>query len=343
MRIGNVDLGEKPLLLAPMEDVTDIGFRLLCRRMGAAMVYSEFVSCDALVRMVNRSLEKLAVCPEERPVAVQIYGKDSEAMAQAARIVVEQAHPDVLDINFGCPVKKVAGKGAGSGMLRDVPQLLAVTRAVVDAVPDTPVTVKTRLGWDEQSLYLPDGTPFIVDLALRLQDCGVQALTLHGRTRAQMYTGEADWTLIGQVKNHPDMHISVIGNGDITSAQEAQQAQQAPVTTEPVVTPLETAPATQTTVTDVDNAVVRQESVSLIAGSGLQNFSVVVGSFGVKANAEGLYNTLKSAGYDAQIVQGERNMYRVVATTFADKANAVKSRNELRAGKYPDAWLLFKK
>ena len=224
MRIGNVDLGEKPLLLAPMEDVTDIGFRLLCRRMGAAMVYSEFVSSDALVRMVNRSLEKLAVCPEERPVAIQIYGKDCEAMAQAARIVVEQAHPDVLDINFGCPVKKVAGKGAGSGMLRDVPQLLAVTRAVVDAVPDTPVTVKTRLGWDEQSLYLPDGTPFIVDLALRLQDCGVQALTLHGRTRAQMYTGEADWTLIGQVKNHPDMHIPVIGNGDITSAQEAQEA-----------------------------------------------------------------------------------------------------------------------
>ena len=223
MRIGSVDLGERPLLLAPMEDVTDIGFRLLCRRMGAAMVYSEFVSCDALVRMVNRSLEKLAVCPDERPVAIQIYGKDCEAMAEAARIVVEQAHPDVLDINFGCPVKKVAGRGAGSGMLRDVPQLLAVTRAVVDAVPGTPVTVKTRLGWDEHSLYLRDGTPFVVDLALRLQDCGVQALTLHGRTRAQMYTGEADWTLIGQVKNHPAMRIPVIGNGDIgTDAQAAQ-------------------------------------------------------------------------------------------------------------------------
>lgn len=188
------------------------------------MVYSEFVSSDALVRMVNRSLEKLAVSPEERPVAVQIYGKDPQAMAEAARIVVAQAHPDVLDINFGCPVKKVAGKGAGSGMLRDVPLLLAVTKAVVDAVPDTPVTVKTRLGWDQPSLFLPDGTPFIVDLALRLQDCGIQALTLHGRTRAQMYTGEADWTLIGEVKNHPHMHIPVIGNGDISTAQQAEQA-----------------------------------------------------------------------------------------------------------------------
>lgn len=224
MRIGNVDLGERPLLLAPMEDVTDIGFRLLCRQMGASMVYSEFVSSDALVRMVNRSLEKLVVCEEERPVAIQIYGKDVEAMARAARIVVEQAHPDVLDINFGCPVKKVAGRGAGSGMLRDVPQLLAVTKAVVEAVPDTPVTVKTRLGWDDSSLYLSDGTPFVVDLALRLQDCGIQALTLHGRTRAQMYTGEADWTLIGQVKNHPKMHIPVIGNGDISTPQQAYEA-----------------------------------------------------------------------------------------------------------------------
>ena len=188
------------------------------------MVYSEFVSSDALVRMVNRSLEKLAVSRGERPVAVQIYGRDPQAMAEAARIVVAQAHPDVLDINFGCPVKKVAGKGAGSGMLRDVPRLLAVTKAVVDAVPDTPVTVKTRLGWDEPSLFLPDGTPFIVDLALRLQDCGIQALTLHGRTRAQMYTGEADWTLIGEVKNHPHMHIPVIGNGDISTAQQAEQA-----------------------------------------------------------------------------------------------------------------------
>ena len=224
MRIGSVCLGEKPLLLAPMEDVTDIGFRLLCRRMGAAMVYSEFVSSDALVRMVSRSLEKLAVSPEERPVAVQIYGKDPQAMAEAARIVVAQAHPDVLDINFGCPVKKVAGKGAGSGMLRDVPLLLAVTKAVVDAVPDTPVTVKTRLGWDEPSLFLPDGTPFIVDLALRLQDCGIQALTIHGRTRSQMYTGEADWSHIGEVKSNPRIHIPIIGNGDICSLDQADQA-----------------------------------------------------------------------------------------------------------------------
>lgn len=223
MKIGNIDLGERPALLAPMEDVTDIGFRLLCRQMGAAMVYSEFVSSDALVRLVNKSLEKLRVCDEERPVACQIYGKDVDAMRQAAQIVVEQAHPDVLDINFGCPVKKVAGKGAGSGMLQNVPLLLDITRAVVDAVPGTPVTVKTRLAWDTPSLYLPDGRPFIVDLAERLQDCGIQALTLHGRTRAQMYTGEADWSLIGEVKNNPRMHIPIIGNGDITSAQQARE------------------------------------------------------------------------------------------------------------------------
>ena len=157
-------------------------------------------------------------------MAVQMDGKGPQAMAEAARIGVAQAHPEVLDINFGCPVKKVAGKGAGSGMLRDVHRLLAVTKAVVDAVPDTPVTVKTRLGWDEPSLCLPDGTPFIVDLALRLQDCGIQALTLHGRTRAQMYTGEADWTLIGEVKNHPHMHIPVIRNGDISTAQQTEKA-----------------------------------------------------------------------------------------------------------------------
>lgn len=223
MKIGTIDLGERPALLAPMEDVTDIGFRLLCRQMGAAMVYSEFVSSDALIRLVNKSLEKLQVCQEERPVACQIYGKEVEAMRQAAQIVVQQAHPDVLDINFGCPVKKVAGKGAGSGMLQNVPLLLQITRAVVDAVPGTPVTVKTRLAWDTPSLYLPDGRPFIVDLAERLQDCGIQALTIHGRTRAQMYTGEADWTLIGQVKNNPRMHIPIIGNGDITSAQQARQ------------------------------------------------------------------------------------------------------------------------
>ena len=224
MKIGNIELGEHPVLLAPMEDVTDIGFRLLCRRLGAAMVWSEFVSSDALIRLVNKSLLKLEVCPEERPVAIQIYGKDVEAMREAARIVVEQAHPDVLDINFGCPVKKVASKGAGAGMLQNVPGILEITKAVVEAVPDTPVTVKTRLAWDEKHLLLPDGTPFIVDLAERLQDCGIKALTIHGRTRAQMYTGEADWTNIGLVKANPRMHIPIIGNGDITSAEEACKA-----------------------------------------------------------------------------------------------------------------------
>lgn len=214
MKIGNIDLGEKPVLLAPMEDVTDIGFRLLCRQMGAAMVYSEFVSSDALIRMVNKSLEKLKVCADERPVAIQIYGRDVDAMREAARIVVEQAHPDVLDLNFGCPVKKVAGKGAGAGMLQNVPQMLAITRAVVDAVPGTPVTVKTRLGWDNDHRI-------IVELAEQLQDCGIQALTIHGRTRAQMYTGEADWSLIGQVKQNPRMRIPIIGNGDITTPERA--------------------------------------------------------------------------------------------------------------------------
>ena len=199
-----------------MEDVTDIGFRLLCREMGADMVYSEFVSSDALVRGVNRSIEKLEVSPEERPVAIQIYGRFTEAMHDAAQQVVELAHPDVLDINFGCPVKKVAGKGAGAGMLQNIPLMLEITRAVVDAVPDTPVTVKTRLGWnDEQRI--------IVSLAEQLQDCGIQALTIHGRTRAQMYTGEADWTLIGEVKNNPRMHIPIIGNGDITTPQRAKE------------------------------------------------------------------------------------------------------------------------
>lgn len=223
MKIGNIDLGHEPIFLAPMEDVTDIGFRLLCKQMGAAMVYSEFVSSDALIRMVNKSLAKLQVCEDERPVAIQIYGKDVDAMREAARIVVDQAHPDVLDLNFGCPVRKVAGKGAGSGMLQNVPLLLEITKAVVEAVPDTPVTVKTRLGWDTPGLYLPDGTPFIVDLAERLQDVGIQALTIHGRTRAQMYQGEADWTLIGEVKNNPRMHIPIIGNGDITTPERAKE------------------------------------------------------------------------------------------------------------------------
>ena len=216
MRIGQIDLGERPVLLAPMEDVTDIGFRLLCRQMGAAMVYSEFVSSDALIRMVNRSLEKLQVCEDERPVAVQIYGRFVEAMSEAARIVVDQVHPDVLDLNFGCPVKKVAGKGAGAGMLQNVPQMLAITRAVVDAVPGTPVTVKTRLGWDHDH-------QIIVTLAEQLQDCGIQALTIHGRTRSQMYSGQADWTLIGEVKRNPRMYIPIIGNGDITTPERARE------------------------------------------------------------------------------------------------------------------------
>lgn len=223
MKIGNLTLPDRSVFLAPMEDVTDIGFRLLCKQMGAAMVYSEFVSSDALIRNVNRSIEKLEVCQDERPVAIQIYGRFVEAMREAAQIVVEQAHPDVLDINFGCPVRKVAGKGAGAGMLQNVPLMLEITKAVVDAVPGTPVTVKTRLGWDEKSLYLPDGTPFIVDLAERLQDQGIQALTIHGRTRAQMYTGDADWTLIGKVKENPRIHIPIIGNGDIATRERVQE------------------------------------------------------------------------------------------------------------------------
>ena len=216
MKIGNVTLPEQAVLLAPMEDVTDIGFRLLCRQLGADMVYSEFVASDALVRQVGRTLEKLQVSDEERPVAIQIYGRFVDAMREAAQMVVEQAHPDVLDINFGCPVKRVAGKGAGAGMLQNIPLMLEMTKAVVDAVPGTPVTVKTRLGWDNDHRI-------IVDLAEQLQDCGIQALTIHGRTRAQMYTGEADWTLIGKVKENPRMHIPIIGNGDITTAERAKE------------------------------------------------------------------------------------------------------------------------
>ena len=215
MYIGHINLGDKPVLLAPMEDVKDISFRLMCKRFGADMVYTEFVSSDALVRHVNKTQLKLAVSDEERPVAIQLYGKDAETMAEAARIC-EAANPDLIDLNFGCPVKKVAGKGAGAGMLRDVPGMLAITRAVTRAV-GLPVTVKTRLGWDAQSLL-------IVDLAERLQDCGIAALTLHGRTRAQMYTGKADWSLIGAVKNNPRMYIPVIGNGDITTAEQCRNA-----------------------------------------------------------------------------------------------------------------------
>lgn len=215
MNIGNIQFGDRPLFLAPMEDVTDIGFRRLCKRYGAAMVYTEFVSAEALVRSVKSTVDKLTISDDERPVGIQIYGRDAESMAEAARIV-EQAGPDLIDLNFGCPVKKVAGKGAGAGMLRDIPLMLKITRAVVDAVK-VPVTVKTRLGWDAQNLI-------IEELAEQLQDCGIQALTIHGRTRAQMYTGKADWTLIGKVKRNPRIRIPIIGNGDITTPEEARLA-----------------------------------------------------------------------------------------------------------------------
>jgi len=215
MKISNMDLGERPLLLAPMEDVTDMGFRRLCRRFGAAMVYTEFVSADALIRSIEATRRKLAICDDERPVGIQIYGRDVDSMVEAARLV-EQARPDIIDLNFGCPVKKVAGKGAGAGMLQNVPLMLDITREVVKAVR-TPVTVKTRLGWNADNLI-------IASLAEQLQDCGIQALTIHGRTRAQMYTGRADWTLIGEVRRNPRIHIPIIGNGDITCAGEARQA-----------------------------------------------------------------------------------------------------------------------
>ena len=216
MKIGNIQFSDHSLFLAPMEDVTDIGFRMLCKRYGASMVYTEFVSAEALVRSVKSTVSKLTISDEERPVGIQIYGRDVESMVEAAKIVEDQAHPDVIDINFGCPVKKVAGKGAGAGMLQNVPLLLDITRNVVKAV-NTPVTVKTRLGWSNDNLI-------ITDLAEQLQDCGIQALTIHGRTRAQMYTGSADWTLIGEVKRNPRITIPIIGNGDITSPEETKRA-----------------------------------------------------------------------------------------------------------------------
>ena len=215
MKIGHIDFGNRPLFLAPMEDVTDIGFRMLCKRYGAAMVYTEFVSAEALVRSVKSTMAKLNICDEERPVGIQIYGRDVPQMVEAARIV-EEAKPDIIDLNFGCPVKKVAGKGAGAGMLQNIPLMLDITREVVRAV-HVPVTVKTRLGWNCEQLV-------ITDLAEQLQDCGIQALTIHGRTRSQMYTGQADWTLIGEVKRNPRIHIPIIGNGDFTTPEEAQQA-----------------------------------------------------------------------------------------------------------------------
>lgn len=214
MKIGTIDLGDRPLFLAPMEDVTDIGFRKMCKRFGAAMVYTEFVSADAVIRNIKSTLAKIVIDDSERPVGIQIYGRDVASMVEAAKIV-EQVRPDVIDINFGCPVKKVANKGAGSGMLKNIPLLLDITREVVKAVK-TPVTVKTRLGWDNDNLI-------ITELAEQLQDCGIQALTIHGRTRSQMYTGEADWTLIGEVKNNPRIHIPIIGNGDVMSIEQANE------------------------------------------------------------------------------------------------------------------------
>ena len=215
MKIGSLDFGSRPLFLAPMEDVTDIGFRKLCKRFGAAMVYTEFVAADAIIRSIPSTLSKMKVNDDERPVGIQIYGKNVDSMVEAAKIV-ETFHPDIIDLNFGCPVKKVAGKGAGAGLLRDIPLMLEITRAVVKAV-NTPVTAKTRLGWDKENLV-------ITTLAEQLQDCGVQALTIHGRTRSQMYTGDADWSLIGEVKRNPRIHIPIIGNGDITMPERAKEA-----------------------------------------------------------------------------------------------------------------------
>ena len=214
MKIADIEFGKYPVFLAPMEDVTDEAFRLLCKRFGVDMVYTEFVSSDALIRDVNSTLRKLNIYDQERPVAIQIYGNEVEPMVEAAKRV-EAARPDILDINFGCPVKKVARKGCGAGMLQNIPKLLEITKAVVDAVK-VPVTVKTRLGWDENSKC-------IVDLAERLQDCGIAALTVHGRTRAQMYTGDADWTLIGEIKKNPRMHIPIIGNGDVKTPERAKE------------------------------------------------------------------------------------------------------------------------
>lgn len=202
-------------MLAPMEDVTDVSFRTICRELGADMVYTEFVSADALVRNISATTRKLEINPQERPAAIQIYGREVGPMVEAAQIA-RQANPEIIDINFGCPVKKVAGKGAGAGMLRDIPKMLEITRAVVDAM-DIPVTVKTRLGWDHES-------KIIVDLAEQLQDCGIQAITVHGRTRSQLYSGTADWDMIAAVKSNPRLKIPVIGNGDITTPQLAREA-----------------------------------------------------------------------------------------------------------------------
>ncbi len=215
MKIADIDLGPRPLFLAPMEDVTDPSFRYMCKEFGADMVYTEFISSDGLIRDGAKSVRKLNINDAERPVGIQIYGNLIEPMVESA-VIAEGAHPDVIDINFGCPVKKIANRGAGSGMMRDVPLMVEMTRRIVEAVK-TPVTVKTRLGWDDNSKN-------IEEIALRLQDVGIKALTIHGRTRAQMYSGQADWTLIGKIKNDPRIHIPIIGNGDIDSAEKAREA-----------------------------------------------------------------------------------------------------------------------
>ena len=214
MKIAGIDLGDKPLFLAPMEDVTDPSFRYVCKMFGADMVYTEFISCDGLIRDAAKTVAKLRLYDYERPVGIQLYGHQIEPMVEAAR-VAEAAGPDLIDINFGCPVRKIAGRGAGSGMMRDVPKMVEMTRRIVEAVR-LPVTVKTRLGWDEDSKN-------IVEIAERLQDAGIAALTIHGRTRAQMYRGEADWTLIGEVKRNPRMRIPIVGNGDIDSGEKAAE------------------------------------------------------------------------------------------------------------------------
>lgn len=214
MKIGDIELGERPLFLAPMEDVTDPSFRFICKEFGADMMYTEFISSDGLIRDGRGSVEKLNIYDYERPIGIQIYGHIIESMVEAAKIA-EAAGPELIDINFGCPVRKIAGRGAGSGMMRTPDIMVEMTRQIVNAVK-LPVTVKTRLGYD-------DSMKNIVEIAERLQDVGIKALTIHGRTRAQMYTGEADWSLIGEVKNNPRMTIPIIGNGDITSPEKAKQ------------------------------------------------------------------------------------------------------------------------
>ncbi|MBR0500722.1 MAG: tRNA dihydrouridine synthase DusB [Bacteroidales bacterium] len=215
MKIGNIDLGERPVLLAPMEDVTDPSFRYICKEFGADLMYTEFISSDGLIRDAVKTIAKMQVTDAERPIGIQIYGHIPDAMVEAA-VRAEAAGPDLIDINFGCPVNKIARRGAGSGMMREPDKMVEITRRVVEAVK-LPVTVKTRLGWDEEN-------KIIVELAERLQDAGISALTIHGRTRAQLYKGTADWTLIGEVKRNPRMHIPIIGNGDITSPEGAKEA-----------------------------------------------------------------------------------------------------------------------